>query len=149
MSEWNLIDDRMIDPEARLTGVRPLPDGSSISPYDVPDAFRVRREGHGIVVIEFRYATEEKLVFRQEGPRVRIGLGHNSRRLYRLEFDTNGLDTKGGGKFDVVITTQAAGAIDKLSHEVKLVRRFPNYGVAKGILDRGVVSDEVAHLLAY
>jgi hypothetical protein len=131
MSEWVLIDaarHRRTLPTSQHAG-----HSSTVSPYDIPEAMRVRVEDRDgdVLVIEFRYTTEEPLVWKSRGDRVSLGIGKNSGRLYKIHARMPGVSA--GDRVRVTVG-EAGVAIDRLVGEESLSRRHENYGIAKNLL---------------
>lgn len=61
------------------------------SPYDIPRAYRMGKEGERIV-IEFRYLDEEATRPRTETDAVVLDVGRHSGRIHKIEVDTKSLD---------------------------------------------------------
>lgn len=134
MQDWTRINSAVIRRDDRLTASGPLGQRSLISPYDIPDAVRAYYErGASTFVAEFRYATEEPLVRRDQGEQITLWIGKNSGRLYRVEAKIS--DVKPGDRVTLMIS-EAGVAIDKLSAEKPLFKRRANYSLVKELLGR-------------
>jgi hypothetical protein len=118
---------------------------ASISPYDIPEAFRVSPDpvNHSILVIEFKYTTEEPLEPGRRVEGITLRVGKNSGRLYKIEIDAKSLNP--GDMVRLKFSDDAGIAIDRLVADNAYPKRSGNYRIAKQLLQ----DEELRNLLQY
>lgn len=105
-----------------------------ISPYDVPDSFRGRYDGHrGVFFIEFRYIDQEPSHPRKLDHMVTVHLGRYSQKLLAVEVavDQHGVHVVQLHINDIV--RNAESAVNTLKHTARPNARL-NYAAVDQIL---------------
>jgi hypothetical protein len=131
MSPWIPIDSAAfnVPHEEEVRGVRIT---VLCSPHDIPSDIRgFYEESIERFVIEFKYIADEPLQSITDKPLVKVIVGKNSGRLFRIEVDVKSLDVR-EVQLQVRVPQIVQEAIGKLRS--KYLKRKANYDVAERIL---------------
>ena len=133
-SEWIQLDTSQLN-KPRREKAGNLEINVFASPYDVPEAVRgYYDEEERRFTIEFKYMGEsEQLVSDAQHEGVNLKIGRHSRRLYRIEIDTEALKAK-----TIELNVHVNKAIEDLSKKQHSLHATTNYEMTKRVMsERG------------